>query len=501
MWLLLVAASGVVLLVCRWLLDRSEQPRTNEADFAPGPQGLPLVGYSLGAQPLEKLNILAEQYGPVFAFRFLGRDYVHLGTYSSIREAYIKLGDCFVGRPRIPSAMAYLLDCQGISECEGQHWTEHRRFVLHTLRDFCFGKLSVEDRVHEAADRLVARLEGAAGRALDPEPVLNEAVVSVLASLLFDVPSSDDQGDLARLIRLVNGATPFLHATLPNLWTCATPIELSAGFSELQRLKRDFHALLDKLVAEHERSLDESRLRDYMDVYLDERRRAMEEGSLDGSTFTIHRLKTICLDLLLSGTAPTTALLCWALKLVARHPEAQVRAQGEMDAVLASPDQLGSLFSRDNLPFTEAMVLEVHRLASVCMLAPLRTNSEETTVGGFRIRAGSRVLANLWRAHRDPDFWSEPERFDPKRFLGEDGRPDKKDAFMPFSLGKRGCLGESLARTEAFVFLTELLKKFSLAVTEPFQDQELGWRPPQGTLRFAEPFELIATPRTPSTAL
>ncbi|KAM7307056.1 hypothetical protein ISCGN_010692 [Ixodes scapularis] len=119
MWLLLVAASGVVLLVCRWLLDRSEQPRTNEADFAPGPQGLPLVGYSLGAQPLEKLNVLAEQYGPVFAFRFLGRDYVHLGTYSAIREAYIKLGDCFVGRPRIPSAMAYILDCQGIRNFHG----------------------------------------------------------------------------------------------------------------------------------------------------------------------------------------------------------------------------------------------------------------------------------------------------------------------------------------------------------------------------------------------
>lgn len=112
----------------------------------------------------------------------------------------------------------------GISECEGQHWTEHRRFVLHTLRDFCFGKLSVQDRVHEAADRLVARLEGAAGKALNPEPLLNEAVVSVLASLLFDVPSSDDQGDLVRLIRLVNGATPFLHATLPNLWTwCVAP--------------------------------------------------------------------------------------------------------------------------------------------------------------------------------------------------------------------------------------------------------------------------------------
>lgn len=471
------------------------------------------MGYSLGAQPFDQLNVLAEEYGPVFAFRFLGRDYVHLGSYSVIREAYLKLGDCFVGRPRDPSAMAYLLDCQGISECEGQQWTEHRRFVLHTLRDFCFGKLSVQDKVQEVAHQLVDRVERASGGSMDPEPMLNEAVVSVLASLLFDLngdvdeePTNgerveEDGGDLARLIRLVNGATPFLYDTLPNFWTCATPIELTAGFSELQRLKRDFHVLMDQLVADHERSLDDSKLRDYMDVYLDERRRAMEEGTLDGSTFTIHRLKTICLDLLLSGTASTTALLCWALKLVARHPDVQGRVQAEMDAVLASQDQLGSVFTRDNLPFTEAVILEVHRFASIYMVAPLRTNSEESSLGGVRVPAGSRVLANLWRAHRDPGFWSEPERFDPTRFLGGDGRPDKKEAFMPFSLGKRVCLGESLAKTEAFIFLTELLKKFSFAVAEPFEDQDLGWRPPRGTLRFPEPFQLIATPRVLSTTL
>ncbi|KAH6925474.1 hypothetical protein HPB50_005723 [Hyalomma asiaticum] len=113
MWLLLVAASGVALLVFRWLLDRSRKPRSGDGDLPPGPQGLPLVGYSLGLKPLEQLDALAEEYGPVFMFRLLGKDYVHLGSYSAIREAYVKLGDCFVGRPRDSTAMGYLLDHQG----------------------------------------------------------------------------------------------------------------------------------------------------------------------------------------------------------------------------------------------------------------------------------------------------------------------------------------------------------------------------------------------------
>ncbi|XP_077538394.1 cytochrome P450 2J1-like [Haemaphysalis longicornis] len=583
MWLLLVAASGAALLVFRWLLDRSRQPRHGDSDLPPGPQGLPLIGYSLGLKPLEQLDALAEEYGPVFMFRLLGKDYVHLGSYSAIREAYVKLGDCFVGRPRDSTAMGFLLDHQGISESEGHEWTEHRRFVLHTLRDFCFGKLSVLDRVQEAAHRLVGRVVAQGGQPFDPEPLLFEAVVSTMAGLLFDVDfdskkyvcscenkaederpgsndcapladdtstaddttqaddtspagdtlqagdtsqaddisSSDDpaaeedqasssvepeeESDLARLIRIVTRLTPLLNNdVLPQLWTRASPVELQPGFQELQRLKRELDELLERLVAEHEPSLDDSQLRDYMDVYLDERRRAMEEGTLHTSTFTIPRLKTICVDLLVSGTASSVAQLCWTLKLLARHPEAQERCQQEMDSVLGSPDQLGSVFSRDNLPFTEACLLEAARLASVHMVAPFRTNLEEATVCGFRVPSGCRVLANLWLAHRDPGFWQEPHRFDPTRFLQPEelhGRPDKRDAFLPFGLGKRVCIGESLAKTEMFVFVTELLKKFSFSVPEEFAAQDLGFRPAQGTLRFAEPFHLISERRVLTTTL
>ncbi|KAL1471292.1 hypothetical protein MTO96_023747 [Rhipicephalus appendiculatus] len=478
MWLLLVAASGVALL------------------------------------PLEQLDALAEEYGPVFMFRLLGKDYVHLGSYSAIREAYVKLGDCFVGRPRDSTAMGYLLDHQGISNSEGHEWTEHRRFVLHTLRDFCFGKLSVLDRVQDAAHRLVGRVAAQGGRPFDPEPLIFEAVVATMAGLLFDVEYEDEQGaainasssaapraddksneneqqqtdggavpaddatkaderrdvspaeaedeaNLARLVRLVAKATPLLNNdVLPQLWTCASPVELSPGFSELQRLKRELDDFLERMIADHEPSLDE--------------------------------LKTICVDLLVSGTASSVAQLCWTLKLLARHPQCQRRCQDEMDAVLASADQLGSVFSKDNLPFTEACLLESARFASVHMVAAPRTNVEEASVCGFRVPAGSRVLANLWLAHRDTGFWREPHRFDPTRFLAEDGRPERKDAFLPFGLGKRVCIGESLAKTQMFVFVTELLKRFTFTLPEEFATQDLSFRPSQGTLRFAEPFHLRA---------
>lgn len=543
------------MLVFRWLLDRSRKPRRGDGDLPPGPQGLPLVGYSLGLKPLEQLDALAQEYGPVFMFRLLGKDYVHLGSYSAIREAYVKLGDCFVGRPRDSTAMGYLLDHQGISNSEGHEWTEHRRFVLHTLRDFCFGKLSVLDRVQDAAHRLVGGVAAQGGRPFDPEPLIFEAVVATMAGLLFDVEYEDEQGadnnaspsaapragdksneneqhqtdggavpaddatkaeerrdvapadvedeaDLARLVRLVSKATPLLNNdVLPQLWTCASPVELSPGFSELQRLKRELDEFLERMIADHEPSLDESRLRDYMDVYLDERRRAMEEGTLHKSTFTIHRLKTICVDLLVSGTASSVAQLCWTLKLLARHPQCQRRCQDEMDAVLASADQLGSVFSKDNLPFTEACLLESARFASVHMVAAPRTNVEEANVCGFRVPPGSRVLANLWLAHRDSGFWREPHLFDPTRFLAEDGRPERKDAFLPFGLGKRVCIGESLAKTQMFVFVTELLKRFTFTLPEEFATQDLNFRPSQGTLRFAEPFHLVATPKILSTTL
>lgn len=89
--------------------------------------------------------------------------------------------------------------------------------------------------------------------------------------------------------------------------------------------------------------------------------------------------------------------------------------------------------------------------------------SEDTTIGDYVIPKGYLILANIWAAHHDADYWKEPLKFDPTRFLNEDGsKLVKQESFLPFSAGKRSCPGEMLAVVEVFMFTTFLLQSFNI---------------------------------------
>jgi len=74
------------------------------------------------------------------------------------------------------------------------------------------------------------------------------------------------------------------------------------------------------------------------------------------------------------------------------------------------------------------------------------------------------LCGNFLSTHLDPELWSEPSKFKPERFLDEEGKLLKEiPNFFPFSMGKRVCLGENLARIELFIFFTTLVKKFKFS--------------------------------------
>ena len=87
---------------------------------------------------------------------------------------------------------------------------------------------------------------------------------------------------------------------------------------------------------------------------------------------------------------------------------------------------------------------------------------EAVEIGGYKFKKGTTFIGNFMSTHMDEEYWDQPEKFMPERFLNAaDGKilPDSSD-FMPFSLGKRVCLGESLAKVELFLFFTALFKNF-----------------------------------------
>jgi len=87
----------------------------------------------------------------------------------------------------------------------------------------------------------------------------------------------------------------------------------------------------------------------------------------------------------------------------------------------------------------------------------------DTEVAGYRIPASTMIIVNIWSAHMDPDIWTDPEEFRPERFYSEEtGAVINRNLLIPFSLGKRACPGEVLAKQEVFLFYSALLQNFTI---------------------------------------
>jgi cytochrome P450 len=84
--------------------------------------------------------------------------------------------------------------------------------------------------------------------------------------------------------------------------------------------------------------------------------------------------------------------------------------------------------------------------------------------GGYDIPKGTTVFINFWALHNDPKYWKNPEKFDPYRYLDEGGRlkPVKPDSWLPFSAGRRVCLGETVSKPEMLLMCANLLQRFEI---------------------------------------
>jgi len=100
------------------------------------------------------------------------------------------------------------------------------------------------------------------------------------------------------------------------------------------------------------------------------------------------------------------------------------------------------------------------RLCSCVAPGTLMHKTMQTVeIEGFSIPKNTYLIGNFMSTHLDPEFWQEPEKFKPERFLDGDGKLLRETPnFFPLSIGKRVCLGESLARVELFLFFTTLVR-------------------------------------------
>ena len=190
-------------------------------------------------------------------------------------------------------------------------------------------------------------------------------------------------------------------------------------------------------------------------------------------------LRDEIVTLLVAGYETTANTLTWTLGLLAMHPDAQARVRDEVISQGHSTDV--TTFAKTH-PYTHAVLLESMRLYTAIPMSSHRTLDEDS-LGGHRIPANTNVVIPTWVIHRDPLHWPSAASFTPERFTG--CPMHRKDAYLPFSKGERGCIGQVFAMMELASIVTHIVERQGITPIDralPRAVSEVSLKP-EGTFR------------------
>nr|UYO78023.1 cytochrome P450 2C33b [Sus scrofa] len=460
----------------------------------PGPTPLPIIGnlMQLNLKDIPaSLSKLAKQYGPVCTVYFGSQPAVVLHGYEAVKEALIDQGDEFLGRGIIP----IIDDTQGgygLIFSNGERWKQIRRFSLMTLRNFGMGKRSLEERVQEEAQFLVEELRKTEAQPFDPTFILSCAPCNVICSILFNDRFHYDNETFLSLMNLLNAN--FRHLNSPwiqiyNLWPQIIK-HLPGEHRAFSKRLKDCRSFILEKVKEHQKSPNLNNPQDYIDCFLS---KMEQEKQNPDSEFHLENLINCGSNLFVAGTETTTSTLRYGLLLLMKHPEVQAKVHEEIDRVIGR-SQRPCMQDKMKLPYTEAVLHEIQRYIALLPSNLPHATVRDTKFREYIIPKGTTVLPLLSSVLHDCKEFPNPEKFDPGHFLDKDGSFRKTEYFVPFSIGKRACAGESLARVELFLFFTTILQHF---VLKPLKEpKDLETKPISvGLFNLPPPFKLCLIPR------
>jgi len=346
---------------------------------------------------------------------------------------------------------------RSIFTSNGEDWAQQRRLMEpafeQTRMDHAFPLM------RDAAVALLERLRRyPAGATCDVEAEFTHFTADVIFRTIFSQPlAADDADRIFRAFAAFQRAAP--KATMPRYrsrwWQW-----LAGGRPERETVEAasEIRELLRRQVGPRHAAFHAGQTGGQVDI-LASLLAAREPGT--GRSLDPEELVNQIAVLYLAGHETSASALAWTLHFLAHDDAIQQRVRAEIDGVLGGATTVELEQLRD-LDLTRRVFRETLRLYPPLSFL-VREAVADTCLRDKTVHAGATVVVSPWLIHRHRLYWERPDEFDPDRFLTEAGRASARNAFLPFSIGPRVCVGAGFALQEAALVLTLVLREFAFA--------------------------------------
>ncbi|KAJ7454671.1 cytochrome P450 [Mycena latifolia] len=433
----------------------------------PGPKKWPLIGNWLSmpsSSEWETYRRWSQEYdSDVIHLNVAGTSIVVLSSVEVAEDLLDKRSGIYSDRSR--STMYNEMvggDFMFAFKRYGDTWRTHRRLFHQEFQPIAV-KLFHRQELQEAHNLIRRLLDTPDDYAKHFQHVVSAAIMSIAYGL--DVRPSDDPylnaaQAAVRAMSMAGVPGRFLVDIIPALKYIPSWFP-GAGFkrkaAEWNKLVKH---MVDRPFMDAKRAVQEGVARP---SFCTERLRALYDNEVEAAQE--QDIKEVAGTIYAAGTDTLVASLLVFLRAMLENPEAQKKAQEEIDSVL-SLGQLPDFADEKALPYVTALVKETLRWWPVTPIGVPHFIVSEDIYRGYRIPAGSIVIANTWAMFNDESVYPEPRSFKPERFLiGGQLNSAARDPDAAFGFGRRACPGRHMAWDTLWLMVASMLTVFDITKT------------------------------------
>jgi cytochrome P450 len=414
----------------------------------PTPPGLPFLGNARGIRSAAHRGLLRarEQYGDVVHYYFARRHLYFFAHPDDVKYILVDNNRSYHKGRGLQKTKPLL--GEGLLTSEGEFWRRQRRLAQPAFHRDHVARLGTV--MTSSTSALLERWQSLAG-AGDTFNVAEEMMrltLDIVTKALFTTALTPDE-----FVTVSTTMDPLLRDTVRRAQAMFEFMEKipTPGKRRMEEYMAQLDGIVYRIIEERRRSGVDHH--DLLGMLMS----AQDEET--GESMTDRQLRDEVMTLFLAGHETTALLLSWLWVSLSRHPDVRRRCIEEVDQVLDGRIPTASDIA--SLPYLGMVISETLRVYPPAW-AIQRKSLVAHEIGGYPIPAGCSVLMSPYVTHRHPEFWENPEGFDPERFTAERVKERHRFAYFPFGGGPRICIGNTFAITEATLASAMILQHYEI---------------------------------------